>query len=91
MFSMLLLSFFVTGPVPMWNLACHSKKRTEIKAVQEQITFQHEFMLLMLRVYPSLPSEHCFMLTALKILYDEVGPISTTSAPPDKGIKSLVT
>jgi hypothetical protein len=32
----------------MWNLSCHCKKRTEIKALQEQTTFQHEFMLLVL-------------------------------------------
>jgi hypothetical protein len=75
----------------MWNLVCHCEKRMEIKTLQEQTTFQNEFMLLVLRVYPPLSTEHRFMLSVVKMICDEVQPISMTSAPPAKSIESLVT
>lgn len=86
-FRMLLLRFLLlvlyrcgTSPVTV-------RKGRKLRLYKNKL---HEFMFLLLRVYPPLPREHCFMLTVV-MMCDEVQPISLTSARPAESIKSLVT
>ena len=69
-FRMLLLRFLLLVLYRCGSSPVTLRKERKLRPYKNNL---HEFILLVLRLYPTLPSKHCFMLTAVKMLRDGKG------------------